>query len=451
MKAHFPERQPVTRRDFLFGMGATSASLAFSTVLLPRRALALNPVTHQVPSQYPTIQAAIDACISGDEILVAPGIYHEVLDYLGKSVAVRSSGGAFVTTIDATGLGDAVVSFDLAEDSGAILDGFRITGGIGNGTPSLRFGGGVYINGASPVIKRCIISGNVAHAGAGIFAIVGAPTIEDTIITQNHSHGCTTSGVGGSGFTSCYSYSTLIRCRVTDNSHEGYLSGGGASFVGGMSTMQSSLVARNTATYGGGFRASSCSFAVVCSTVTDNVATNKGGGIHLSGTSGNINMSNSILWGNSAPNSPQVFASSTASAWISTSCIEGGFSHPNATNIYTVDPVFIDRTAGNYRLHETSPLRDVGDNAAMPEGSSTDLDELPRIVNSTVDLGAYEFQAASSLCVGDINNDNQVGIQDLTSVLNDWGSSSSPADVNGDGIVGNLDLINVLNNWGPCE
>lgn len=45
-----------------------------------------------VPGQYPTIQAAIDAAQTGDEIHIAPGIYRELLDPENKSLTLIGAG-----------------------------------------------------------------------------------------------------------------------------------------------------------------------------------------------------------------------------------------------------------------------------------------------------------------------------------------------------------------------
>ena len=53
--------------------------------------------TLHVPGDYPTIQAAIDASVDGDTVLIADGTYtgegNRDLDFGGRAITVRSAGG----------------------------------------------------------------------------------------------------------------------------------------------------------------------------------------------------------------------------------------------------------------------------------------------------------------------------------------------------------------------
>jgi hypothetical protein len=60
---------------------------------------------------------------------------------------------------------------------------------------------------------------------------------------------------------------------------------------------------------------------------------------------------------------------------------------PGPGNIAS-DPQFVDAANGNYHLSATSPCLNAGTNAFAP--GTTDLDGNPRILNSVVDMGAYE-------------------------------------------------------------
>jgi hypothetical protein len=66
---------------------------------------------------------------------------------------------------------------------------------------------------------------------------------------------------------------------------------------------------------------------------------------------------------------------------------------PNGSGNITNEPIFVDLPGGNLRLKPGSPCINAGLNAYVT--SSTDLDGNPRIINGTVDMGAYENQASS--------------------------------------------------------
>ena len=70
-----------------------------------------------------TIQAAIDAATSGDTVMVAPGIYLENISFELKSITVRSTQGADVTTIQGDQTTQVVVIGNFEGADSAELDG----------------------------------------------------------------------------------------------------------------------------------------------------------------------------------------------------------------------------------------------------------------------------------------------------------------------------------------
>jgi hypothetical protein len=71
--------------------------------------------------------------------LVAPGTYVERINFKGKAITVKSSGGSSLTTINGN-QGGSVVTFITAEGPSSIIDGFTLTNGF-----DPRNGGGITV------------------------------------------------------------------------------------------------------------------------------------------------------------------------------------------------------------------------------------------------------------------------------------------------------------------
>ena len=132
-----------------------------------------------VPQEYATIQEAIVAAQTGDVVLVSPGTYSELIDFLGKTIAVRSTDGPAVTIIDGGGSGP-IVTFQNLEGPGSVLEGFTITNGVA------AEGAGITILDAYPTILNNTISSNTATAGSGggILMRNYTPNIDVTLIPR---------------------------------------------------------------------------------------------------------------------------------------------------------------------------------------------------------------------------------------------------------------------------
>lgn len=142
----------------------------------------LNSSSATVPDKYPTIQEAINAAEDGAEIVVKVGVYRENIDFMGKNITLRSTDPDDPAIVEKTIIdGDRrgpVVSFRNGERDGAVLSGFTITGG-----------GGILISGgSSPLIEKCLIEGNTAEFGAGLFIVDSNPTVRGNIIVGNEAH-----------------------------------------------------------------------------------------------------------------------------------------------------------------------------------------------------------------------------------------------------------------------
>jgi len=152
-----------------------------------------------VPSQYETIQEAIDRSWDSGIVWVADGTYSGQgncdIDFKGKAITVKSENGPGSCIIDCQGSETEPhrgFYSQRGETADSIVDGFTITNGYATwGSPGGPYGGGIYCSGSSPTITNCIITKNTAEfgAGGGIFCTDGSPTISNCIISGNNAMG----------------------------------------------------------------------------------------------------------------------------------------------------------------------------------------------------------------------------------------------------------------------
>ncbi len=174
---------------------------------------------HNVPDDYQTIQAAVDASVSGDTVLVQPGTYVETVNFKGKDITVGSlflntGDQAYIesTIIDGNRNG-SVVRFDSGETNNALLTGFTIRNGSGSiDAENDISGGGIHCHNASPRLNYLKIVNNNAWYAAGIYCELGSDAIIDHCLITNN-----VAAIAGGGMD-CYAASpTMSNCTIADN------------------------------------------------------------------------------------------------------------------------------------------------------------------------------------------------------------------------------------------
>lgn len=180
---------------------------------------------HYVPTEYLSIQAAINAAGPGDHVVVLPGQYVGGMDLLGKAITVRSmdpANPAVVASAVIHGNRAAlhVVTCVNGEDADTILDGLTITGGNANGPCcGPNHGGGMYNEGSSPTVRNCVFIGNSANQfGAGMFNKNSSPTVTGCSFTSNRGGlGPNGFGEGGGMFNNATSHPLVSNCVFACN------------------------------------------------------------------------------------------------------------------------------------------------------------------------------------------------------------------------------------------
>jgi len=174
-------------------LSASTLSLAALLVFVTPRGA--DAATIHVPTDQPTIQAAINAASNGDTVQVAPGTYNENINFMGKAITVISTGGPQTTIIDG-GQTATVVTFNTGEGLTSVINGFTIQNGFPS-SGSMGDGGGILIDNTSPTIIDNIITNNQACEGAGMAILGGSPLVQGNTISYNVEGGCSGGTVGG--------------------------------------------------------------------------------------------------------------------------------------------------------------------------------------------------------------------------------------------------------------
>jgi hypothetical protein len=358
--------------------------ICFIGLLIANSAMATD---RYVPEEHATIQAAIDVCVDGDVVIVAPDTYSGPgscnIDLKGKIITVRSTDPTDPQVVSATvidcggGASTRGFVFRTGETRDCKVAGFTITNG------NAFLGGGIHCsNNSSPSISNCVITANSAYVFGGGIA-------------------CENSNI----------QPKITGCTITANSAQ--VGGGGIYITGSSPAIENCVISGNYAPRGGAIYSHNAGQPTIANcTLSANASSQSGGGIYCYNSS-NLDITNCILWSNTAASASEVMVAAGAPTYVQISycdilgitenvvCDSASTVNWGQGNI-NLDPLFTSLgsldalrvyTQGDYHLLASSPCIDAGDPAFVAAPDTVDIDGNPRISGAKVDMGADEFQS----------------------------------------------------------
>lgn len=426
-----------------------------------------------------SVQSAINSVITGGEVWVKAGTYHERLvvapfirllggfngsegsssqrDWTANETLLNADQGGSVITVP----GGYLV---------AVVDGLTLTGGK-NST-----GGGVKCVG-SAVITHNKITGNTAGQGGGIYSQSDSQILENTISANI----ATNTGFAGSGYGGgLYTEFALAKGNIiADNTAS---AGGGGIYVWGpyrnngthaTGYVLSNTILRNSASNGGGIGTYGNDVSVQNNLIVSNVASSSASAMSIS-SGAYAKLWNNTIVDNHSPNTSAAVETFTYGAMANSivafnsagiasggnytyynNCVFGnsggnyiGISSNQIIDSLSEDPLFVNAAAGDYRLQTSSKCIDAGTSSWM---AADDMDGNPRSKDgngdgvSKPDIGCYEAPTNYSSIIGakSLQNGSLVGITDavITAAQSDRFYVETSDRIHGIGILGSAQSV----------
>jgi len=344
-----------------------------------------------VPSQFTTIQQAVDYTPESSTIIVADGTYqgfgNHNIDFKGKAITLRSENGPENCIIHCRDFDEGPhrgFYFHSGEDANSIVEGLTIMSGhVGFG----KKGAGILCENSSPTLINCTFFENVAEGnGGGLYNSAGSPTLINCTFRWNFA-------IGGNG-------------------------GGLCSFAGSPGLTNCTFYFNTADFMGGAIYNSGDSPTLTNCTIWYNF--NDG----VSSDAGNLTLRNCIIWGHDTE--------IVGSASVTYTDVQGGYSGQGNIN---ADPLFVDAAEDDYHLSLDSPAIDAGDPAS-------DWSNEPWQNGSRVNMGAYGNTKEATRSRADF--------EDLATLAGYWLEDERFVDIapeGGDGIINFLDFAVLAHYW----
>ena len=402
-----------------------------------------------VPSQYSTIQAALNSALNGETIKVSPGTYYENLQWPNTiNIKLITDGDSNNVFIDG-GYNDRVINIDNVNIGClTIIKGFTIMHGFNSNTVASGAGINVNINSLNFLtiedvnIKENVLESSSWNQGAGIHVKGGLTKIVNSLIQKNKISGksdwafgagisvegdlelsrvkilynkinANNARVKGAGVY-VQGNLTMKRCNVSYNKikNNRWTLGVGIYAERGMASntffnLENTLISNNlfinpssTVSNGGGLYANEGTVNIMNCTIADNGEINgiiKGAGICTHET--NVNITNSILWN---PLGLELENHSMGNDTLNNFNVNYSILEETYTgqNNQTINPGFAGN--GDYHLNPSSPAIDGG---TLTNAPLKDLENKARPNGNGIDIGAYEYHIMNISGVQDIVNE----------------------------------------------
>ena len=234
-------------------------------------------------------------------------------------------------------------------------------------------------------MENCRTQGNSAGDGGGAY-LMNSSCIQNSLFSGN-------SATNNGGGVYVPEGTSLMGCVVSGN--QAAVDGGGV-YLTHSGTTYNSLIVQNQAGGKGGAIFANQGSKIFSNTIVDNQAP-QGAGIWVDE---GASILNSVVWGN---DSTGIEFPESYFYHVQYSCADGGVTN-GASGCITNEPCFTDPANGDYTLRSHSPCINGGTNDNVQ--TATDLAGYLRIMDGTVDMGAYEYLTPGSDPDGDGIPDN---------------------------------------------